>query len=262
MIGVMEETTPAPVLRPAPPLVRRGHPGRPTIPVLVKDVMTSPPVTVEPTATVKDIAHVLLQHDIRCVPVVDIGDTLVGIVSEADLVCREGYPTARSHHLAALIDEAAAERRHHWTARAAGLTAGEIMTTAVITCAPTEPVAVVVRRMLRHNVRTLPVIDDRRLAGVLSRHDILPLFDRPDREIRVSVTEMLADPLWAPDGHAIEAEVLDGVVVLTGSVRHPSDETVVCNLVRQVPGVIEVVDHLTPQGAEPTPAYLHDTDWR
>jgi CBS domain-containing protein len=224
--------------------------------------MCSAPITVEPTATVKDIAHVLLQHDIRCVFIVDIGDVLVGVVSEADLVCREGYPTVRSHHLAALIDEAVAEHRHHWTARAEGLTAGEIMTTDVITCLPTEPVAVVVRRMLRHNVRTLPVIDDGHLVGVLSRHDILPLFDRPDTDVRASITDLLADPLWAPEGHAVKAEVLDGVVILTGSVRHPSDEAVVRDLVRQVPGVIEVVDRLTSREAEPKPAFLHDTDWR
>jgi CBS domain-containing protein len=246
----------------AAPVASRGCAGRPVIPVLVRNVMTSRPVTVEPTATVKDIAHVLLQGDIRCVPVVDVGDMLVGVISEADLVCREGYPTVRSHHLAALIDDAVAEHRHHWTARAEGLTAGEMMTTDVITCMPTEPVAVVVRRMLRNGVRTLPVVANGRLVGVLSRHDILPLFDRPDSEIRASIRALLSEPLWAPDGHAVEAEVLDGVVILTGSVRYPSDEGVVCDLVRQVPGVIEVVDRLTAQEAEPKPAYLHDTDWR
>jgi CBS domain-containing protein len=168
----------------------------------------------------------------------------------------------RRHHLAALIDEAVAQRRHHWTARTEGFTAGEIMTTDVITCGPTELLAVVVRRMLDHNVRTLPVAESGRLVGVLSRHDILPLFDRPDGDIRASITDLLANPLWAPVGHAVDAEVLDGVVILTGYVRHPSDAVVVCDLVRRVPGVIEVVDRLSPRDAEPKPTYLHDTDWR
>ena len=144
--------------------------------------MTSTLVTVEPTTTVKDIAHFIVEHDVRCVPVVDIGGQVVGVVSETDLVCREGYPTVRSHHLAAMIDEAVADRRHHWTARAEGLTAQEIMTTDVVTCAPTETAAVVVRRMLRRGVRTLPVVEDRHLVGVLSRHDVLRLLDRPDHE--------------------------------------------------------------------------------
>ena len=162
--------------------------------------MTSKPVTVEPTATVKDIAQVLLERDVRCVPVVDIGGQVVGVVSEADLVCREGYPTVRSHHLAALIDEAVAEHRHHWKARAEGLTAEELMTTDVVSCAPTEPVGLAVRRMARHNVRTLPVLDDGRLVGVLSRHDFLRLFDRPDAEIRAGITELLAQPALGAGG--------------------------------------------------------------
>jgi CBS domain-containing protein len=207
--------------------------------------MTSKPVTVEPTATVKDIAHVLIKHDVRCVPVVDTAEQLVGVVSEADLVCREGYPTVRSHHLAAVIDEAMAEHRHHWTARAEGLTAQQIMTTDIVTCTPTETLAIVVRRMLRRSVRTLPVLENRRLVGVLSRHDILGLFDRPDREIKEDVTGLLADPLWAPDCHAVKVEVRDGVVTLTGSVLHSSDKELVRNLVHEVPGVVAVVDQLT-----------------
>src|ERR1700756_2314642 len=115
----------------------------PHLPVLVRDLMTADPVTVEPTASVKDIAHVLLTHDIHCVPVVDIGDRLIGVVSEADLISREGYPTVRSHHLAGLLDAAVAEHRRHWSARAEGVTAAEIMTEDFISCAPDEPITVV-----------------------------------------------------------------------------------------------------------------------
>jgi CBS domain-containing protein len=226
---------------------------RPSRPVEVRDLMTSNPATLEPTATVKDIAHTLLEHDVSCLPVVDVGEQLAGVVSEADLVCREGYPTVRSHHLAAMIDEAVAEHRHHWTARAGGLTAQEIMTTEVVTCAPTETVGIVVRRMLRHGVRTLPVVEDGHLVGVLSQHDILGLFDRPDDEIVANLTELLADPLWAPDSHAVEVEVRDGIVILTGSVQHPSDKRLVRNLVGEVTGVIEVVDRLTSLTPDPEP---------
>jgi CBS domain-containing protein len=264
----MEKMSPTPDVmtaasRPSLPGDPIGDPSRrATLPVLVRDIMTSTPVTVEPTATVKDIAHVLLERDVRCVPVVDIGDQLVGVVSEADLVCREGYPTVRSHHLAALIDAAVAEHRHHWTARAEGLTAGEIMTTDLITCLPTEPIALVVRRMLHGGVRTLPVIEDGHLVGVLSRHDILHLFDRPDPEVRDAVGDLLANPLWAPEGHDIQVEVLDGVVMLTGSVLHPRDRHLVGDRIRQVPGVIEVVNRLSWREPDPKPAFTRDTDWR
>jgi predicted transcriptional regulator len=104
-------------------------------------------VTLGP-ATVKDFAHVLLARDIRCAPVIDIGQQLIGVVSEADLISREGYPTVRNHRLAGIVDAALAEHRHHWTGRAERLTAGEIMTTDIVSCAPYEPVPLITRRML------------------------------------------------------------------------------------------------------------------
>jgi hypothetical protein len=59
--------------------------------------------------------------------------------------------------------------------------------------------------------------------------------------------------VWAPESHAVEVEVRDGVVILTGSVLHPSDKRRVRNLVGEVLGVIEVVDRLTWQTADPEP---------
>ena len=216
----------------------------PHLPVLVRDLMTGNPVTVEPTATVKDMAEIMLDRDIRCVPVVDVGDLLIGVVSEADLICREGCPSIRNHHLADLVGAAVAEHRHHWKERAKGLTAGEIMTADITTCTPDEPVAIVSRRMLKQDLRTLPVTVDRRLVGILSRHDLLRLFDRPDPEVRSRVAAVLGNPLWAPEGHQVHATVIDGVVTLTGSVRHQGDIGVICSVIRQVPGVIEVVSRL------------------
>jgi CBS domain-containing protein len=232
------------------------------LPVRVRDLMTSEPIAVEPTATVKDIAEALLRHDIRAVPVVDMGGLLVGMVSEADLISREGFPSARYHHLSSLVEDSRAEHQHHWTARSEGLTAGEIMTTDVVTCSPEEAVAVVTRRMLIHDARTLPVVEDGRLVGVLSRHDVLRLFDRPDSEVRSRLKDLLDSPLWAPEGHHIEPEVRDGVVILNGTVRFPSDARYFASVAGQVPGVVEVVNRLTAEEPEPKPSYLHDTDWR
>lgn len=226
----------------------------PFLPVLVRDVMTRDPVTVEPSSTVKDIAHQLLSRDIRAVPVVDVGDVVVGMVGESDLISRAGYPAVRSHHLANLLQDAIMEHRRHWSERAEGLTAGEIMTVEPIYCRPDEQVSVVARRMLRADVRTVPVIDEGRLVGVLSRHDLLRLYDRPDEEIRARVGELLDDPLWAPEGHHVDYEVRDAVVVLTGTVLRPSDRQIIGSIVHQVPGVLEVANRLTVAEAEPKPA--------
>ena len=230
----------------------------PRVPLLVGDLMSHNPVSVEPAATVKDIAHVLLEHDIRCVPVIDVGDSLVGVVSGADSSAGEGYPTVRSHHLSDLVEQEWTEHRHHWAARAEGLTAGEIMTDQVITCQPEEPVTIVTRRMLRHDVRTLPVVDeDGRLVGIISRSDVLRLFDRPDAEIREGVERILADPLWTPSDHDAHAIVRDGVVILEGSARSQADVNVLVAAVRQVPGVTEVVNRLSTRTPTPGPVHVH-----
>jgi CBS domain-containing protein len=222
------------------------HPA-PFLPVLVRDVMTRDPITVEPTATVNDIAHTLLDRDIRCVPVVDVGDILIGVVSESDLISRTDYTSGQSHHLRELVGRTWSEHRHHWSVRAEGVTAGEIMTSDLITCRPDEPVGLVTRRMLRSSVRTLPVVDGGRLIGVVSRHDLLRLFDRPDREIRERISQLLADPSWAPAEHSAKFAVCDGVVTLSGSAQCEKDAKVIAAVIRQVPGVIEVVNRMSPR---------------
>lgn len=229
-------------------------------PILVRDVMTEDAISVEPTATIKDIAHVMLARDVRAVPVVDIGDVLVGIVSEADVICRE-CPTARHHTLGGFVDRLLGHGPG-WMQKAEGVTAEEIMTTSMISCTPTEPVPVVARRMLAEDIRVLPVVSDGRLVGVVSRHDLLKMFDRPDQEIRHRIGRMLRNPLWAPDGHHVEVEVIDGVVRLSGTVRYPSDALVVVSEISEVPGVISVENQLRAELAEPSPSYLRDTDWR
>jgi CBS domain-containing protein len=233
----------------------------PFLPVMVRDLMTRDPITVEPSATVKDIAHILLDKDIRCVPVVDVGDILIGVVSESDLISRGDYPTVRSHHLADLVEGTLAEHRHHWSSRAEGVTAGEIMTSDFIACRPDEPVAIVTRRMLRMGVRTLPVVDNDRLVGVVSRHDFLRLFDRPDSEIRDRIEQLLADPLWAPAEHSAEFSVREGVVTLSGTVRCESDVSVLAAVVRQVPGVIDVFNRMSARRPDPRSRELRPTDW-
>lgn len=230
-------------------------------PLLVRDVMTSPAVTVEPASTVKDIAAILLARDIHSVPVVDVGDQLVGIVSEADLIAREGYP-ATHRRLAELVSQARAEHKHHWSLRAEGVTASEIMTREVVTCQPTEPVAIAARRMLGREVPALPVVEEGHVTGIVSRHDLLKLLDRPDPEIREAVGQVLTDPLWAPEEHRVEAEVRDGVVVLTGTVRYPSEVPVVASFVARIPGVISVTNLVKAREPEPRVTYMHDTDWR
>jgi CBS domain-containing protein len=61
---------------------------------LVKDLMTTPVVTVEPTTPFKEIVARLAQHRVSAVPVVDNDQRVLGVVSEADLLLKEEFPRA------------------------------------------------------------------------------------------------------------------------------------------------------------------------
>jgi hypothetical protein len=70
----------------------------------VQDVMTAPVVTVSATTHYKEIVELLLTWDISGLPVVDFDGQLVGIVTEADLLPRQGDPHHRPRALAVVAD--------------------------------------------------------------------------------------------------------------------------------------------------------------
>jgi CBS domain-containing protein len=149
--------------------------------VHVRDVMTSDVVTVGPDATYGEIVDRLLSHDISGLPVTDADGTLVGIVTEADLVSREAYGPERRRPLGLIFDYLR-ERDPAWVRKAGGTTARELMTHLVTTASPDDELRVVARRMLESGYKRLPVIaTDGRLVGIVSRRDVLALayVDRP-----------------------------------------------------------------------------------
>jgi BON domain len=91
---------------------------------------------------------------------------------------------------------------------------------------------------------------------MISRSDVLRLFDRPDAEIREGVERILADPLWTPPDHGARAIVRDGVVIVEGSARSHVDVNVLLAAIRQVPGVTEVVNRVSARTPTPGPARI------
>jgi CBS domain-containing protein len=108
-------------------------------------------LTVGPTASVKSIADTLARHRIGAVVVVDKAGGIAGIVSERDVV------RALSEHGASVTDR----------------TAAEIMTARVRTCSPRDTEADLMGLMTEHRIRHLPVIEDGKLAGMVSIGDVV-----------------------------------------------------------------------------------------
>jgi CBS domain-containing protein len=93
--------------------------------------------------------------------------------------------------------------------------------------------------MVSLGVNRLPVVDDGRLVGIISRCDVLRIFYRTDVEIKVAVQHALADPLVVPEGQDLAATVADGVVRITGRVSQGSYIRVLEAALRELPGVVD-----------------------
>ena len=159
---------------------------------LVKDLMTTPVVTVAPEIPFKEIVACLAEHRVSAVPVVDDSRRVLGVVSEADLLLKEEFPEGPAG------GRLFQGRRHRMDrAKAAGDTAVELMTAPAITIGPDATVAEAARLQHRHQIKRLPVVDPAGpLLGIVSRADLLKVFLRADAEIAPG-----DPPAGAPAGH-------------------------------------------------------------
>ncbi|MER7538775.1 CBS domain-containing protein [Streptomyces sp. NPDC097704] len=184
----------------------------------VGGLMTDQVVAAVPTASFKDVAKLLAEHDISGVPVVDGDDRVLGVVSESDLLAHR-------------------ER-----------TARELMTAPAVTVQAEQSVADAARLMVRRGVERLPVVDEEeRLVGIVTRRDLLCVYLRPDMEIRHRIREDVLTDVMGLAGDAVDVRVLDGVVTLEGRLRQQSQARMLVGLAERVDGVVAVVDRLTAQ---------------
>jgi CBS domain-containing protein len=137
----------------------------------VGDVMSTVVVTVRPEDTWTQVAERMLDAGVSGLPVVDDSGYLLGIVTEADLVSKPAFGDRSLRSLATLVDLVTGGGR--WMAKATALTAGELMTTAVLTATPYEHIREAAQRMLDHDVKRLPVLDGGEVVGIVSRRDLV-----------------------------------------------------------------------------------------
>ena len=188
----------------------------------------------------KEIARLLTVRGISAVPVVDGGDRVVGVVSEADLMTKESRQDPRKASLFA------GHRERDLEVKAAGMTAAELMTAPAVTIGPDADVVHAARMMEDRRVKRLPVVDEQgRLVGIVSRRDLIGVFLRSDEEIRSEIAEeVVLGALWI-DPDSLDISVQDGIVTLRGEVETWSAADLVCRLTLRVDGVVEALNELT-----------------
>jgi len=141
----------------------------------VRDIMTRDIVKVTPGTSVSDIALLMSQHRISGVPVVDEQDRVLGVVTELDMVVRNTrfkLPAFFTLLNATIYLEPPAhikERLHHML----GLTAREIMSEKAMTITVDASIEDLAELMVGRQANPIPVVEDGRLAGIVSRSDIV-----------------------------------------------------------------------------------------
>jgi CBS domain-containing protein len=208
---------------------------------LIKDLMTTQVVTVGPTTPFKEIVARLAEHRVSAIPVVDDAGLVLGVVSEADLLLKEEFPDP---------DQDAplfwTRRRRLEREKAAGSTARDLMSVQLVSIAPDATAAEAARRMHRANVKRLPVLGEGgRLVGIISRSDLLKVFNRPDEAIRREIMDEVIVGDFMMDPARFFIHVDDGVVVLQGRAERRSLIPYLFRAVHSVEGVVRVENRLT-----------------
>lgn len=209
----------------------------------VQDVMTTDVVTTTPDTSLKQAALALVQRGISGMPVVDDDGRVLGVVSEADILAKEGDDRrSGGGFLQWLVDPG-----DPWiSTRFDAVTVGEAMSKPALTIQPGRPLAEAATIMLDEGINRLPVVDDDgKLTGLVSRGDLVRAFARSDDEIQREIEEdVIRKALWL-DPSTVDVTVQNGVVTLAGTVATAADAELLPAFTRKVPGVVEVSSSLS-----------------
>ncbi len=205
----------------------------------VKDVMTTSVVAVKRDADFKQIVSVLRRYRVSACPVINDAGRVVGVVSEADLL----YKEANGRMPAGLI-------RLRWKlgeeSKVNAVTAGRLMTSPAVTIHPDTSVAAAARVMHDRWIKRLPVVsDDGLLIGIVTRSDVLSVYERPDADILHEILTAVIVGEFGLDIGAFDVEVASGIVKIDGAITEPGMALQLVARLRHVEGVVAVRDRLS-----------------
>lgn len=202
--------------------------------------MTSRVHVARPMTPFKRLVQLIEENRISAVPIVDGQGIPVGIVSESDLLFKE-----RRHELESESSLLHPRRRRQERAKAEGVVAWEVMTKPAITVRSDTTLPQAARLMQERKVRRLVVVDERdKIAGIVSRSDLLQVFLRTDDDLREEVLSTIPSMLLSePD--SVRVAVRWNVVTLSGEVDRKSDAEIFARMTRELDGVVDVINGLT-----------------
>jgi CBS domain-containing protein len=218
-----------------------------------RDVMTTPVITTKPSASVQEVAKLLLQKHISAVPVVDDKGKLVGIISESDLMRRsdgDGTHWQRSWWLAVMTGE---RRLAEDYIKMHATKVADVMTRNVITTTPDTALNEIATVLEKNWIKRVPVIHNGQLVGIVSRANLVQAMasrgdklDVPtsDAQIREGLLKHLSSQRWAHTD-LLNVTVNDGVVDLWGLAASDAERNAIRIAAENLPGVRAVNDRMT-----------------
>jgi CBS-domain-containing membrane protein len=140
-----------------------------------KDIMTKEVISVRRETTVRELAALFCERRISSAPVVNEQGELLGMVTETDLIERD-----KSLHIPTVVSIfdwviylESDKRFEKELQKMTGQTVGEIFTSPAVSVLPETPVSEVADIMSRERVHSIPVVEDGRVVGVISRFDMI-----------------------------------------------------------------------------------------
>ena len=156
---------------------------------IVKDVMSTLPVSVSETTSFQEIAARLRECRVSAFPVLDADGTVIGVVSEADLLVKEavlGEPGGVPGLLAGLLHRAA-------RTKAGAVTAADLMTSPAVTVTPDTKLEECAGAFADKRVRRMPVVDETGACyGMISQADIA---QHAPEKVTAKVVRTVSEPI-------------------------------------------------------------------
>lgn len=209
----------------------------------IRDVMTLEVISVSPAMRLKDLARLLSERRISGVPVVDEGGAVVGVISEADLLVKQmGRPLTRRTPLEWIFGEV---HNPDELRRRAATTVRQAMSSPAITVDADRPLREAAAVMVERGINRLPVTDDGRLVGIVTRADFVRAYLHRDEEILHAIRDnVIRRTMWL-DPDDLQVEVREGLVRIAGTVDRRSTATILEKLMSVVDGVDGLESYLT-----------------
>jgi CBS domain-containing protein len=140
-----------------------------------RDIMTRSVVHAKPSDTVMTAARLLSEHNVSAAPVCDASGTVVGMVSEGDLIASlsESNVAKRTRWLDLLAEGTDLPALFLEAIKVGNRPISDLMGSPVVTASAGDTVPQLADLLVRHHIKRLPIVENGKLVGIVSRADLV-----------------------------------------------------------------------------------------